>query len=210
MLSWRFAEGSCAVDTLFPTALFRSPVVAAIVGWIMGVSTGLILNWFNRPKLSLYFKPDDGKCIAQSAQPKVRWARVSVMNCGRTHLSRCQAFVSDLKREQNGRWVKTEPPFIDPLVLEWAATTEATKYEPRDLPRKIEFFINILASADSGSGHDNLALTVQGGLPLRLKSVFKPGRYCITVTVTGDQAKPKHRKVIVNWMEKWEFETSAC
>src|SRR6266478_1604159 len=173
------------MDTsLFPMALFQSPVVGVIVGWIMGVSSGLIVNWFNRPKLSLSFKPDDGKCIVEAAQPKCRWARVSVINSGRTHLSRCQAFVSDIKREQNGRWVETEPSFSDPLVLEWAPTTPATKYEPRDVPRKIPFYINILASEYSGSQNDKLTLSVQDGLPHRLKDIFKPGRYCITVTVT--------------------------
>jgi hypothetical protein len=76
------------------------------------------------------------------------------------------------------------------------------------LPKKIKFYINVVASSESSSGTDNLALTVQDWPPDRLKTLFTHGRYKISVTVTGDHVRPKHIKVIVNWTGHWQFETS--
>jgi hypothetical protein len=124
-----------------------------------------------------------------------------------THLKQCQAFVTNLEQELSGKWGKTDPPYVDPLLLEWAALTD-TKHKPRDLPKKIPFYANVLASADSGSGNDNLDLTVQDWPPDRLRGLFARGLYRITVTVTGDHVKPRHVKVIVNWTGNWQFDTS--
>jgi len=159
--------------------------------------------------LCLDFQPDNGRCIVDSTATRTRWARISVINRGGTHLRQCQSFVTNVKQERNGKWEKTDPPFVDPTLLEWATLTDA-KYKPRDLPRRIKFYVTVLVSTDGRSQSDNLALTVQDWPPERLKALFTTyGRYEISVTVTGDHVKPKHIKVIVTWTGHWQFETSA-
>jgi hypothetical protein len=83
-----------------------------------------------------------------------------------------------------------------------------SKYGPRDLPRKIKFYINIAASSDSGTGNDGLRLSVDDW-PERIRNIFKPGyRYCFTITVTGDGVTPKDTRMIVNWQGNWKFGTA--
>jgi hypothetical protein len=170
--------------------------------------------WLLGPRLCPDFRPGDGRCVVDlrespnSASPECRWARVSVINCGRGYLRNCQAFVSNIEQEQSGEWVKTNPQFVDPLGLEWAATPVHQRYNPRDVPRETEFFINVVASAESPSQNDSLTLSVEHW-PDRLKKIFESHRrYRITVTVTGDQVKPRTVKVIVNWTGSWRFDTS--
>jgi hypothetical protein len=187
--------------------LVMATVLGPVVGAIIALLAAPVGHWLFGPKLRLDFRPDDGRCVVESPTSRSRWARISVINRGGIHLRQCQAFVTDLEQERSGKWGKTDPPFVDPLVLEWAALTD-TKYKPRDLPKKIKFYINVVASSESSSGTDNLALTVQDWPPDRLKTLFTHGRYKISVTVTGDHVRPKHIKVIVNWTGHWQFETS--
>jgi hypothetical protein len=131
------------------------------------------------------------------------------MNCGRRYLRQCQPFITDIEQEQGGVWVQTAPPFIDPLIPEWSVMQGQAKYKSRDLPKKIESFVNILASEDSRSGNDKLVLSVEDW-PGRIRNTFIPGyRYRITITVTGDQVKPKEIRLIVNWTGNWRFDTAA-
>jgi hypothetical protein len=203
--------GDVAVDDSLVTATYWGPVLGAVVGiilgWIIAIFSEPARAWLYGPKLSLDFRPSDGRCIADSRD--CRWARVSVMNYGRRYLRQCQPIITNIEQEQGGEWVQTEPPFIDPLIPEWSVMKEQEKYRSRDLPRKIEFFVNILAAEDSKSGNDKLLLSVEDW-PGRIRNTFIPGhRYRITVTVTGDQVKPKDIRMIVNWTGNWRFDTAT-
>jgi hypothetical protein len=109
-------------------------------------------------------------------------------------------------------WVKTNPQLVDPLVLEWAALNDDVKFKARDIPRKIQFFINVLASADNhAENDDSLGLSVEH-LPQRLKvnTPFAPRhRYRFTVTVIGDQIEPKIIQLVVNWNGNWKFDSAS-
>jgi hypothetical protein len=183
------------------------PVIGSLVtfvtGLILGVCVKPLQEWFfYHPELSVKFNPRDGRCIVDS--PQCRWARVSVINNGQIHLRQCQAFVSNVEQKRGLFWGDTTPKFSDSLALEWAVTG----YDPRDLPRKIPFFANILVSEDT---KNELWLTVYDWGPERLRKIFtEHGRYRITVTVTGDQVKPKTTKIIVRWKGNWKFETSRA
>jgi hypothetical protein len=179
-------------------------LVTLVIGFILGVCVQPLREWLlYHPKLSIYFNPRDGRCIADSSQ--CRWARVSVINIGQIHLRQCQAFVSNVEQKRGLFWADTRQKFIDPLALEWAITGG---YNPRDLPRKILFFANVLVSEDT---KNELWLTVYDWGPERLRKIFtEHGRYRITVTVTCDQVKPKTTKMIVRWKGNWKFETSRA
>jgi hypothetical protein len=181
-----------------------SLVTALIAGVILGVCVQPLREWlFYHPELSVDFNPRDGRCIVDS--PQCRWARVSVINNGQIHLRQCQAFVTNVEQKRGLFWDDTKPKFSDPLALEWAVTGG---YDPRDLPRKIPFFANILVSENTKS---ELNLTVYNWGPERLRKIFtEHGRYRITVTVTGDQVKPKTTKMIVHWKGNWKFHTSRA
>ena len=200
-----------AVDQPLVTATYWGPILGFIVGAFLTFVVERAREWFYRAKLCPDFRPDDGRCIADSSattSAQCRWARISIVNRGRTYLRQCQAFVTNVEQEQSGRWITTDPQFIDPLALEWAATPRYTRYKPRDLPRGVEFFITIVASTASASGAGELTLSVDH-LPDRLKTLFKPGhRYRITAIITGDKVKPKTISVIVNWTGNWNFDTS--
>ena len=184
--------------------MIGSLVTGLVTGFILGVcAQPLRERLFYHPKLSVNFSPRDGRCIVDSSQ--CRWARVSVINSGQIHLRQCQAFVSNVELKRYLFWADTKPQFSDPLALEWAVTGE---YDPRDLPRKIPFFANILVSEDT---KNELSLTVYDWGPERLRKIFtEHGRYRITVTVTGDQVKPKTTKMIVHWKGNWKFDTSRA
>jgi hypothetical protein len=184
-------------------------IVGPLAGVIVGVFAQPLRDWlFYHPKLSLNFNPGDGRYVADA--PQRRWARISIINCGQIHLRQCQAFISNVEQERNGTWENVDPQFIDPLVVEWAAMPSDTKFKPRDIPRNVEFFINILFSENQNTGEDSLVLTVYD-LPERLRELFKQHkRYRITVIVTGDQVKPEVLQVIVTWAGNWKFATSSC
>jgi hypothetical protein len=179
-------------------------LVTALVSFILGVCVQPLRDrLFYHPNLSIKFNPRDGLCIADSSQ--CRWARVSVVNSGKTYLQHCQAFVSNVEQKRGLFWADTKPKFVDYLALEWAV---AGGYDPRDLPRKIPFFVTVLVSEDT---KNELYLTVYDWGPERLRKIFtEHGRYRITVTVTGDQVKPKSTKMIVHWKGNWKFDTSRA
>jgi hypothetical protein len=175
-------------------------LLTALVGFILGVCVQpLRERLFYHAKLSINFNPRDGRCIVDSSH--CRWARVSVTNIGKIHLRQCQAFVTNVEQKRRLFWADTKPKFSDPLALEWAAVSDG--YDPRDLPRKIPFFANVLVSDDT---KNELRLTVYDWGPERLKEIFtEHGRYRITVSATGDQVKPKTTKMIVQWKGNWKF-----
>jgi hypothetical protein len=181
------------------------PVINSLVTLVIGLILGVCVQplrerLFYHPKLSVNFNPGDGKCIADS--PQCRWARVSVINSGKIHLQHCQAFVSNVEQKRGRFWVDTKPKFSDPLALEWAVSGG---YDPRDLPRKIPVFANVLVSDDT---KNELWLTVYDWGPERLRKILtEHGRYRITVIVTGDQVKkPTSTKMIVHWKGHWKFD----
>lgn len=180
--------------------MIGSLVTALVTGFILGVYVQpLRERLFYHPELSVNFNPRDGRCVVDSSQ--CRWARVCVINSGKIHLQRCQAFVSNVEQKRGLFWADTKPKFSDPLALEWAVTGG---YDFRDLPRKIPFFVNTLVSDDT---KNELWLTVYDWGPERLRKIFtEHGRYRITVTVTGDQVKPKTTKMIVHWKGDWKFD----
>jgi hypothetical protein len=161
---------------------------------------------FYHPALSLRFDPNDGQCIAEASE--TRWARLSVKNSGKIHLKECQALVTKIEQERNGIWEHTDPQFIEPLVLEWAAMPDEVKYKPQQIPQKIELYANFLASSATSDDKNKLRLSVYH-LPDRIKDIFAEyRRYQLTITVTGDQVKPKTERIIVNWTGNWRFDTS--
>jgi len=84
------------------TATYWGPVLGTVVGVILGAIIAVFAeparNWFYGPKLFLDFQPDDGRCVADSSV--ARYARVFVKNRGRRHMERCQAFVTNIEREE--------------------------------------------------------------------------------------------------------------
>ena len=199
--------------------------VWTIVLGVLGPLTGALIAIYGEtvkhrllgPKLHLDFKPGDGLCIVDLQEapnsPQCRWARISVINCGRTFLRQCQGFITNIEQEHGITWVKTSPQFVDPLVLEWAALNDDVKFKARDIPRKIQFFINVLASVDNRTENgDTLGLSVEH-LPKRLEdnTPFAPRyRYRVTITVVADQIKPKNIQVVVNWNGTWKFDVAKC
>jgi hypothetical protein len=116
--------------------------------------------------------------------------------------------VTKIEQERNGIWQQTDPQFIEPLVLEWAAMPDEVKYKPQQIPQKIELYANFLASSATSDDKNKLRLSVYH-LPDRLKDIFAEyRRYQLTITVTGDQVKPKTERIIVNWTGNWRFDTS--
>lgn len=188
-------------------------LVTAVVGLLSGLVGGVFARplqerLFYHPKLSADFDPGDRRCIADASQR--RWARVKIKNSGKVHLAQCQALLTDIQQEQarnDNKWENTDPRFIDPLVLEWAATPEIIRYTPQIIPIEVEVFSNVLFSEQSESGEDKLHLTVHHW-PERLWEIFKEHRrYRITVIVTGDRVKRETVRFIVDWKGHWRFET---
>ena len=184
-----------------------------VVGLVVGIFVPPLRDrFFYHPKLSLNFDPDDGRCIANTSES--RWARISVVNHGKIYLTKCHAFVTNIEQKRSDRegWEKIKPQFIDPLVLEWASLPEDIKYEPRDIPRNIEIFVNVLYAGSDPSQNDTLLLTIYKlQLPDRLKGLFKVhNSYRITVTVTGEQIKPETKQFVVDWKGHWQFCTSKA
>jgi hypothetical protein len=190
-------------------------VLGPLTGALIAIYGETIKNRLLGPKLHLDFEPGDGLCIVDLPDapnsPQCRWARISVINCGRTFLRQCQGFITNIEQEQGITWVKTNPQLVDPLVLEWAALNDDVKFKARDIPRKIQFFINVLASADNhAENDDSLGLSVEH-LPQRPKvnTPFAPRhRYRFTVTVIGDQIEPKIIQLVVNWNGNWKFDSA--
>ena len=173
-------------------------VLGPLTGALIAIYGETIKNRLLGPKLHLDFEPGDGLCIVDLPDapnsPQCRWVRISVINVGRTFLRQCQGFITNIEQEQGITWVKTNP-----------------KFKARDIPRKIQFFINVLASADNrAENDDSLGLSVEH-LPQRLKvnTPFAPRhRYRFTVTVIGDQIEPKLIKLVVNWNGNWKFDSA--
>ena len=189
-------------NSLWITAVF-SPIGGAIVGALIALISEPVRVKLYGPRLSVDYKPGDGRCVADDPSSQCRWARISVINSARAHLRQCQAFVVDIEQEQAGRWIPTTPQFVDPLVPEWAATLPYQKYKPRDLPTKTKFFVNVLAALNN-----ELVLSVEEW-PERLRKIFQAhGRYRLKIVVTGDQVEPKTVFVIVTWTGNWKFDSS--
>src|SRR5947209_4389364 len=104
--------------------LVIATVLGPLVGAVIAVLAAPVGHRLFGPRLCPDFKPDDGRRVVDLPEstdldsPQCRWARVSVINCGRSHLRNCQGFVSNIEQEQSGKRVKTTPQFVDPLILE--------------------------------------------------------------------------------------------
>jgi hypothetical protein len=186
-------------------------LLSALLGMFGGGLSGAIFGpslrarLFDRPELSLRFDPDDRECVVDD--PQTQWARIAIRNSGNIHLTNCLAYVTKIKQERNDRWEDTEPRFIEPLVIEWAAVPDEVKHTPKQIPRGMTFFGTFVSA---NATVNKLCLSVYHW-PHRSREIFaERRRYCFTLTVTADQVEPKAISVIVNWTGNWKFETRPC
>jgi hypothetical protein len=133
-----------------------------------------------------------------------RWVRVSVINTGRSHLANAEAFLVGVHIDRDGNW--SETPFIDPLRLAWSATSGDAAYRVRDLTRGVQFFVDVCHSAQGAWGGSDTFDVVAADAPQRFGDHLTrhPGRYRLTIIVTGEAVKPVERCVFVTWNGHWD------
>jgi hypothetical protein len=193
---------------------FPPSATTALLGAVLGFFLEPLRTRVFGPKLRVRFNRGDGKHVAESSmvvQPagrspqevQSRWVRVSMENVGWSHLVDGEAFLVAVEREHEGRWTAT--PFIDPLRLPWSSTERETAWGARDLPRGVQFFVDVCHSIQGAWGAaDQLCLSTST-TPFRLRYLFSDhGRYRLTVTVTGKGIKPTTRNIVVAWTGVWD------
>jgi hypothetical protein len=192
--------------------------VSALVGAVIGFFLEPMKSRVFGPRLLVRFDSEDGRHVADSEAiieregdpPQTapsRWVRISVENNGLNHLVGCEAYVVAVEHEQNGQWTPTA--FIDPLRLPWSAAPDSeTAWRTRDLPRGVQFFVDVCHSTHGVPAWDTVdSFGIAGApqRPVRLQDLFSEhGRYRITVKVTGNGIRPATQCVIITWTGDWD------
>ncbi len=128
------------------------------------------------------------------------YVRVKVINKKKTLAKDCRAFLINIEKEENEKFVQTI--YADSLQLAWSCQTDQMRYSAIDLSYGMNLYCDILktTSADpsnAASFHPQVCF-----LPVRYNDehlFYLPGKYRLTIQVTSSNANPIKMYLLLQW-----------
>ena len=159
-------------------------------------------EWWFRPRLVLEFLPEAGgfRTEGRWKQGDVEYVeiyiRARIRNEGSHVAKQCRPYLINLEKVHHSG---TEPTrFFDSLALRWPGP--GSDYEPRDIPRGISQFFDVVGVLKNEPGW---RFTFRERFSSHDDLPHHKGTYRFTVIVTGDGARPSGRKIDVTYSGDW-------
>jgi len=173
---------------------------AAVIG---GLVTGFFrwaVDRFNRPRLTIDYEGGDANLVHvdyQSGNTNIAniYIRARVRNQGRRMARRCRVFLTGLE-EVHPSGQTTQTSYRDSIALPWAGDQFGT----RDVPRGVEFYVDILWVSKHDPGWRFLVETLFANY-IGLQNYG--GTYRFHLLVTADDADPGTCAVDVTYSGNW-------
>jgi hypothetical protein len=180
----------------------------ALVGGIGGVIGGLVTGfysharaWLTRPRLSVDYANDSGHFVDFDAVNRegknisAVYVRVRVLNEGRRVARGCRVFLTGLE-EVHPSGTTTSTNLHEALVLGWPNRD----FEPRDIPRGISFFADLVMVSKH---HEGWGFCVKESYANHKRLSEYRGTYRFHVLVAADDADPAQCRVDATYDGDW-------
>jgi len=191
----------------FPLPLRETALISAgaaiLGGFLGGFFSGTFLHfyeWLKRPKLQLDYKAVKGANEVEAEYTKEGnqvadiYVRARVRNTGKRVARSCCVFLTSLEEVQPSGTTPTV--FHDAMQLAWAGS----QFVPRDVPRGVEFYVDILRVSKHSSGW---SFSVQKLFANQAKLKDFRGTYRFHLLATADNALPARLAVDVSYNGDW-------
>ena len=189
-------------------------LIAGVIGFTSAVLSEPFRHWIWGPKLKVEFIKSGKGFVTDTRLNGIEdahYVRVKVLNKGRQIAKQCRAYLVNVEKWNNATNKFESTDYCDSLQLACSAQENPEEpyaaYRALDMPKGVPQFIDIVMTIKS---HSNYIIKTRMLLN-RYKPLFQEhGKFQYTVLVSGDNAKPKSKKVIFNWSGDWDnFEVSA-
>ena len=183
--------------TMNPWILLLSVIISAIVGLFSGLLGRLFEEWRYRPRLIVEFIPEEGGFRTEGTwndggkEVTEIYLRARVRNVGSRVAKQCRPYLVKLEEVLPSGTTPTK--LFESRVLGWPRND----YEPRDIPKGINLFFDVVGVLKDRSGW-----RFKFREPSPLLSGYS-GTYRFTVLVTGDGVAPAGRKFDVTYHGDW-------
>jgi hypothetical protein len=180
-------------------------VIGGLIGFIAAVWAEQIRHLIWGPKLKVEFiEGEKGfKTNTKDGHIDAHYVRVRVLNTGRQVAKQCRAYLVNVEKWDESIDDFGPTIYCDSLQLAWSAqTNNITAYRALDIPKGIPQFIDLISTRQ---GDSNYRIKTELHLN-RYKDLFEElGKFRYTVLVAGDNAEPKSREIIFEWMGDWDI-----
>jgi len=197
-----------------------STIVGPLVGGVIGFSGALfgepLRKRIFRPRLELAFgdgpdfrsrTPEQGvgELPPEGGLPPViryqaEYIRVRVRNTTRPIAQKVRAYLTNVERDQAGSGFQPTV-FCDSIPLAWSCQERNSSFDPVDLPHGVSQFVDV-GSTREPQPVFRLAVKVT---PFRYSDLLRePGRYRLTVQVSGENVKPEFIRIGLEVRAAWD------
>jgi len=172
----------------------------AVIGGLLNGAYQHALDWFRQPQLRIDYEGTEANKVDVEYQQGDKsiaevYIRARVRNTGRRIARGCRVFLVALN-EVHSSGATTQTVLRDSLVLAWAGY----HFEPRDVPRGVEFFADVMRVSKHQPGW-LFSVERLFASHARLKDYRGTYRFCLMVT--GDNTSPSTCEIDVMYDGDW-------
>jgi len=189
-------------------------LAGGFVGFVTAVFSDVARNKLFGPRILLEF--GQGDCY-QTPTPEydmhhdvamgthqAKYFRIKALNKGRYLANTCRAYLVAIeKRNTNGVFENTQ--YCDSIPLAWSCR-QPTEYDPIDLPRDIEQFIDLVSIRDTSA---DFRIHTKVDIARYRAILHDQGTFRFTVQVSGHNVPPSTIRVEFTWARAWGSEAAA-
>jgi hypothetical protein len=172
---------------------------AAVTGGLLTGAYEHFRDWLARPQLTIDYVDDSSCNVTSSYEEEGKevtgiYVRARVRNVGKRIARKCRVFLIGIDEVQHGGTTKTA--FHDSMPLCWPIRD----FLPRDIPRGINSYINIVYVMKHRSGWN---FGVESLLGSHTSLTTYRGTYQLTLLATADNADPFQFVINVIYDQDW-------
>jgi hypothetical protein len=136
---------------------------------------------------------------------RAHYIRIKIINKRQQIVKKCRAYLVNVEEWDNSINNFKPTIYCDSLQLAWSAQT--IPYRALDIPKKVPHFIDIVSTRQGSSNYK-----IMTKLRLhRYGPLFRQhGKFRYTVLISGDNVKPKSRRIIFEWSGNWDDFTATA
>jgi len=118
-------------------------------------------------------------------------------------LLKCRGFLTDIERMniETGKFEATLFSGTDSLPLSWSFQIEEEKYQPVDLFKGINRFLDVLFTSKVPGGLHYCVPAIPNWI---VNDLSQAGNYCLSITVISEEGISESTKVIIYWTGEWD------
>ena len=129
------------------------------------------------------------------------WIRVRVRNTWGSAAQNCRGYLARVEKWDETARAFAQAEYWDTQLLAWASRGDR-RFEPVDLPRGIQQFLDVVAHS-SAAPHPKFELQTQYKPYREVALGNEKGLFRLTIVVTGDNFGPKVLRLRYRWSGNW-------